>query len=446
MEETQVQDTETKQPSTSDIVAAAVRETLSGMDLKGLVGEAIQEQAPPKEERKPELVGDAAGKLDGVKGDVTPPHVFRAIRLLSAVSAAREGKMETSYRLMDQVRTGMRERSDKQIADEKRQAEQILQAANLPRKQFQRALNTTTATDGPELLPAPLMAELFVILEQVGNARRLFTSINMVSKTLDLSSVSTKPSAAWTDEGALYTVTEPQFVQKTLTLKKLAAITSWNNELDEDQQIALLPTLIAMLAEAFQEKEDAAGFVGDGTATYGSITGILNLAAANVVTMEATSVDFDDLALEHFVQTRDALTLKRRMRARWFMHPDILGIAEQLKASDGTPLVRQAYDDSAPTRIYGYPVELTEEMPSSGDTAVSTKFIAFGDPSRMFFGQGRGFSIEQSRDGIISNSSNEVVENAFQEDRTLLRASERIAINTPTAYESAFAVLRTAAS
>lgn len=264
----------------------------------------------------------------------------------------------------------------------------------------------------------------------------------MSSDSLDLDKIATKPSAGWVDEKGLISESDPAFGEGSLDAKKLGAITSWSMELSEDSAYAFIPVIAELFAEAILEKEDDAGFVGDGTSTYGGFTGILNLSGASTLTLDTGKTSGTDADLDDYRSLRDELSLAKRRGGVYVMHPDFESDLEGKKSSDGMYLYRRPGDGAAPGNLWGHPVVLTESMPATAST--STKFIAFGNPIYMLFGMRRGLQASQSTDGVLSNSSNEVTFNAFQQDGVLWKTTERIAFAAQ--LEAAFANMQTAAS
>lgn len=96
--------------------------------------------------------------------------------------------------------------------------------------------------------------------------------------------------------------------------------------------------------------------------------------------------------------------------------------------------------------LLGYPVEILEAMPNtSGDVTTQTSFVWFCDTSRVLMGTARGLSVDTSREAVLSDSSGAITFNAYQQDGELLRLSERVGFQCPTANQAGIAVLRTAA-
>ncbi len=377
-------------------------------------------------------------------GGETPAWRKRAVAAINVMVARAMGSERVSA-LQAKYTELVATMGQRAVNEEIRQAIQIVKDAHLPRLQEERTLSIVGGgSTGEYLLPAPFLAELFVIIEQYGNARKFFRSVPMISNTLDLGTVSTKPTAAWATEASSTAASDAAFGTGTLTAAKLVGVTSWSSELEEDSAVGLLPVLQQLMAEAIYTKEDLAGFVGDGSATYGAFTGVLAAATA-ATTMAAGKIAFTDANADDFRAVRDSLTLAKRAGAMWFLHPDILSHVEGLKDLQNNYIYRNPGGDR-PATLWGYPIaggEGIEAMPGLSSTAAATRFVAFGNPKWMLMGVRRGLEVMVSREGIL-NSSTSVSFNALQADGAILRLSERIAFKAPLG--AAFAYLKTAAA
>jgi HK97 family phage major capsid protein len=314
-----------------------------------------------------------------------------------------------------------------QVEEEDRFAKEIV-GKNLSGAYAERLMSTLTDAAGGYLLPKPFLAELFVIIEQFGFARRYFRPIPMISRDYDLRNVATKPVAYWTDEGANFTASDLVFGADALTTKKLAGITSWTTELTEDEAIAFLPMLQQLFAESIGTKEDSAGFVGGGNSdtANGKFTGLLTaVASGNVVAQAATKLPAD-LTFDDLKSVRDKLSLARRSGAVWFMHPNIESILEGIKDKNDNYIYRKPSDNTSVGYLWGYPVVPVEAMPVP--SAASNRYVVFGNPSYMLMGQRRGVTVDVSREAVLQSGEegNPIVYNSFQADGQLLRISVRV--------------------
>lgn len=382
---------------------------------------------------------------------------LRVVRYFNALAISKDDQAE-GMRQISELRKKYKGLSDQKLEAERKDALNTIGDSKLSRWKKRMArhsigantrLHTTSTTDTPKagyLLPKPFLAEVFVLIEQYGVARRLFRSVPMTSKSIDLKNLASKVVAAWTDEGANITADDLVFSEGSLDANKLAGLTNWTTELSEDQAIALLPVVVESFAESMAKKEDEAAFLGDGTATYGGFTGILNLSGAEVETFATGSTAGTDLDESHIRAMKASVSTASRMGARWFMEYSVLDHVSQLENSAGNRLFANAFSDGNPGTILGDPVTLVDVMPKIGAVAADTPFIAYGNPNRALFGLRRGMTADISREAVVQNASGDIVYNAFQADGAILRLTQRVGIKVPSAFEGSFAVAATAAS
>lgn len=404
--------------------------------------------APKAEQKAVEVNPAPAEAKPEVKGERVPQWERRAVKLLNAsVKMSRadneQERMQAAAEIAE-IERQTRAAADWQKGEEDAEAKEVISAAGLSKKAQKRLHSTLSGPAGEFLLPKPFLAQVFSITEEYGVARRYFQSIPMGSKDLDLKNVATKPSAVWTGEGANFTESDLVLGEQKLTVAKLSTITSWTTEQDEDQAISLLSVYAQNVGESFAEKEDLAAFIGDGTSTYGGFTGLANYAGVEAFTMGSGDLAIADIVEADLRATLKGLTQAKRSGGMWFMHYDVWDHITKLENTAGFRIHTASIEGGTIMRLFGYPVVLVEAMPNpTGDDASET-FAVFGNPSRFLMGQRRGLSVDTSREAILSNSSGVVTYNAYQADGQLLRMSERVGFQVPTAYQGAIATLKAA--
>lgn len=379
-----------------------------------------------------------------VGDELSPRWMKDSARFLNAFSAKNEGEYEKAQRFMQSYEQSRRDLNEPAKAFENREAVRIVRESKLNKEQQMRVLNTVTGSEGGFLLPKPFLAEIFVTLEAFGVARRTFRGIPMGSKTLDLKTVATKPVVNWENENAKIASSSITFGDPQLVAKKLGALLPWTMELQEDEVFGVISLASQLFGEAIAKKEDEAGFIGAGPSdtANGGFTGMLNLAGAAVHTMTGTtfgSVDADDFNIAKY-----SISQAKRRNARWFLHDSLYAVIERLKDNEGRYIYRAPSAPGGVGTIWGDPVEFVDVMPALTDTAVNTRFIAYGDPSNMLMGNRRGVTFDIGREGtIIGTADATTAYSAFQQDGAILRVTERIGFATPLGAN--FAVIRTAA-
>jgi HK97 family phage major capsid protein len=385
-----------------------------------------------------------------VGDELSPRWMKDSVRFLNLFAMNRDGRAQEAVAKAKELHEARAQLTTSAKTHEVKEALRIIQDSGLSKSQQMRIQSTLNNADGGFLLPKPFLAEIFVTLEEYGVARRTFRGIPMGSKTLDLKDVAAKPVVYWENENAKIRETSIEFGEKQLVAKKLAALLPWTMELQEDEVFGVISLASQLFGEQLAFSEDKAGFLGGGSldTANGGQTGMLNLANAIVYNLGGSNgsgkTSFSDLTFDDLSAAYNSLSLARKRNARWFVHHSIIGVLERIKDNDGY-VYRKPAAPGMPGTIWGYPVEVVEVLPNVADPdQVGKRFMAFGDPSNMLFGNRRGVTFDVGREGTILGSTTENSYSAFQQDGAILRVTERIAFQTP--LDSNFVVIKTAAS
>jgi len=290
-----------------------------------------------------------------------------------------------------------------------------------------KAQTEGTNSQGGFTVPEIVSSDLIWLREMYGVARRNSRIYPMSSDTLLVPSATGSTTVYYASEATAITDSQLTFAQVSLSAKKLAVLTIASKELGEDTVIDLGAALARDMAFAIAKEEDNACFNGDGTSTYGSITGILqavyglNATKANiagvVVGAALSGASFANFTLANF-QAMVAKLPTYADQAKWYMHKDLFfnGVADKLIALGGNAIldIQNAYTQ-APT-LFGYPIEWVQNMPKS--PAATTPVAILGDLTKgVAFGDRRAMTVEVS-DQV-----------KFVEDALTYKATERFAFN-----------------
>ncbi|WP_441001306.1 phage major capsid protein [Fodinibius sp. SL11] len=392
-----------------------------------------------------------------VGDDRAPDWMRRTVRYFNALAMRKEDSVKADE-MMQSLKRDVKQMNDRQRRDEHKEAADIIDSSGLSRikrhalkssldidERLQTTSTTNTAKTG-YLLPKPFLAEVFVIVEQYGVCRQLFRTVPMTNKSVDLKNVVSKVVAYWTSEGNNIDFSDLVLGEGQLEVSKLAGITSWTTELEEDMAISLLPLVQDLFGESIAEKEDKAGLLGDGSASFGGYTGLANLSGAQTVTFSSTETSASDLSEQYLRDARNKLSEARQQGAVWIMNRTVKDHIEQFESGGGDRIFQSNISGTGPDTLLGKPIELAEAMPTMTDVSADEPFIIFGNPSRTLMGMRRGLTADISREAILQNADDSIAFNAFQGDGALLRLTERVGFKTPAAYEDAFVTINTAAS
>lgn len=194
-------------------------------------------------------------------------------------------------------------------------------------------------------------------------------------------------TAYWGSEAGTNTASDMTFGGVTLNAKKLYALAVVSDELNADASIDLGAQFAVSVARQFAKKEDEAGFNGDGTSTYGGITGVrekikgLSNTIANIAGLQVGSGNlYSEIVLADFIATKGKLPGYARQNARWYMSKDFFAAtAERLALAAGGVMASEIINGYTLDRFLGFPVELVDVMPKV--EANSQVCALFGDLS-----------------------------------------------------------------
>lgn len=220
------------------------------------------------------------------------------------------------------------------------------------------------------------------------------------------------------------TVTEgsaPTWDNVNLVARKLAALIKMSSAVDQDSIIDLGTFVIDELAFALAKREDELAFNGTGISTDGGTRGITQLlidgnhGAGRVAAASGhdlfTEIDAPDLA-----SLIGALPAYALPRAKFFISTCGYGQTFARLAATSGGLVATIVDGRLQANYLGFPVVLTQVMPTSG-TQVNKIMVLFGDLSQcVTLGDRRTIGLRMSE------------ERYFDQDMLGLLGTERISI------------------
>lgn len=284
--------------------------------------------------------------------------------------------------------------------------------------------------DGGFLVPEEFRPTLIRLIEVFGVARRWATIIPMSRQEMTFPRLTGNVSVFWINEGKSIDETQPKFGELRLVAKKLAALVPVTGELLEDSTVAIANLLATLFAEQIAAEEDRVAFGGDAIGAGDPFTGVLYEAGVVQVPLPAGNTSISDLTADDMADATAALRSSAQSGARWWMHRTIWNIVRKLKTADGYYIIQQPIGNM-PALLWGFPVELVEQMPAITDDGADLPFIAFGNLSHFYIGDRRRMTMAQSQHV------------AFAQDKVFLRVIQREAMQV--AIPDAFSVIRTAA-
>lgn len=253
-----------------------------------------------------------------------------------------------------------------------------------------------TAGQGLELVPEPLEASILRRLDMISSwTQKVRTSV-MTSATLKIPDRLAGVTVYYPDENTAITPSHMTLAQQLLTTRKLATLTQVGSELTEDSVISVMDMLADDIAYEISKKNEQDCFLGDGTATYGGVTGLAGSIGANS-TVTGAGATASAFTLANYEACVALNPFFQGSMPEWYC-------SSAVYASSMLPLQfaqggssGQELGSGFQRSFMGFPVNIVQSM-DKGSTA-STDQVYFGDLSQsVYYGVRRGMNIATSTD------------------------------------------------
>lgn len=150
----------------------------------------------------------------------------------------------------------------------------------------------------------------------------------------------------------------------------------------------------------------------DGTATYNSMTGLLN---ESTYVTRITGTSFNSITNADLNKAVTAVLNRFRGNGKWTMNKGIIDILDEISREGKTPILRER--GNGDITVKGYPVLEVSAMPGQGDSGKDKGLALFGDL--------RVLMVVLAAQGIELATSTEVL---FKRNQTCFRATGHIDI------------------
>ena len=274
-------------------------------------------------------------------------------------------------------------------------------------------------SQGGFLVPDEFENELITLREQYGVFRRNARVFPMSSDVKRIPKRTSTLLAYFVGEAAAGTESTQVFDSVTLVAKKLMALTTITNELNEDNVVNLGDDVAGEVAYAFALKEDDCGFNGDGTSTFGGIVGLKN-ALTETSQISDAQLAFGSMTVGTFSVALAKLPAwaAQRQNIKFYCNKTFYHAAlERLAMSAGGVTAAELASGLREPRFFGYPVEFAQVI--SGTDSDNEPVCYVGDLAQgCFFGDRRAQTIAFCDSAL----------NAFEQDEIAVRGTERFDI------------------
>jgi HK97 family phage major capsid protein len=283
-------------------------------------------------------------------------------------------------------------------------------------------------TQGGYLVFPEIDRDIIDLVELYGVARQILRPTPMTSDVKQRPRRTGGLSAHFVGEGSAGTESTGTWDLVTLTAKDLMVLTRESNQLMDDAIIQTADTIAEEAARAIAEKEDDCCFNGDGTQTYGGITGILTrLSDLNGVddggglVLSAGNL-FSEATAAELAKVISVVPEYADMNSRWVCSKAVFGqIMERLALAAGGITYDIIKGASGGRQFMGYPATISQKCKKTD--ANSQINVLFGDFSKCgSFGDRKQLSIALSTDASVDGES------VFERNQVAIRVTERFDI------------------
>jgi HK97 family phage major capsid protein len=289
-----------------------------------------------------------------------------------------------------------------------------------------RAHSESVNTAGGFLVPVEMEMAIIDMRETYGTFRQWARVYAMGRDTMTVPRRTGGLTAYFTGEGTAITESSKAWDQVQLVAKKIGALSLMSSELSEDAVVNLGDDLAFEIGYAFAEKEDRCGWLGDGTSTYGGMTGVCVKAvdaayAGSKSTAAANHDTFAEIDAADLTALMGKLPSYARIGAAWYCSQTAADVVFGRLMSAGGGNNMQNLAAAPEPRYLGYPIRVSavlEDGTSSSGDLTGLWMLGFGNLSMAAaFGDRRGITVKLSD------------EYKFAEDQIAIKGTERFDIN-----------------
>lgn len=286
-----------------------------------------------------------------------------------------------------------------------------------------------TDADGGALVPAEFAGVLCDLREKYGVARRNCLYVPMLRDTKKFSASKGGAVAYHTTEAGAGTASDLEWLPVDLVAQLASVIIPYTDVWAEDTIINVADTLADGIASAMAKREDDDLFLGDGTAAYGSVTGLIegldgvSGGAYGLVSAAAgTDDDWSGITMANFRSMNALLSLIYEAGAKWYFSKTFWAdVVEPLILAAGGATAEN-FQDGAKRKFLGYDVELVSQMPSAATTAEIVALL--GDLKKTAaFGDRREITLSYSKDATVGSVK------LWEQNMSAIKGTERFDID-----------------
>lgn len=288
-----------------------------------------------------------------------------------------------------------------------------------------RALNSSVTGEGGALIPQDFMADLIELLRASTAVRGASPmEVGMPMGNLTIPRLAGGATAAYQNELDDIAISQERFDDVNFVAKKLTAMVPVSNDLIRRSPIGVEEVVRDDLVQTIARREDLAFLRGQGT-DKGPVGMRYLCSASNLISvaaMPATPAAGDQLTAILAGASAAILTLQngmsRMLRPTWIMAPTVARFIATARDQVGGFYFK---DEIEAGRFEGYPVRLTQQIPTNLTVSTYTKGseIYFVDMADFVIADTYNVVVDASDVAAYNDGTNIV--SAFQRDQSLFR-------------------------
>ena len=378
-------------------------------------------------------------KFRSVVDEVLEKRLAQAINPIVAAETKKiVSEMRVERAIFGKDRTGLTDEQKTNFA-------QSVKAIALGKTKANEALIEESDNRGGYLVPKEVAAAIVRIAASVGLIMNQAQKWPMGSDELDVPAYTGAfLEGEYLGVDAAGPVTGLTFDQARLITKKWQLAFVVGNDLLADANVDLADWLLALGGEALANRVDKEGFAGVGS----PFIGVLNHPTVTTVTLPSghdTFAEFDLTDASDLIANVEESVLDG---AAFYMHRSVWSKVRTQKDTAGNYIIGFAGNPIVSTETYGgikpagyiwgYPVFTTRHLPANSASAVSSKFLFFGNLKALAYGDKGELRVAQHASGSFGGKEIGLA------DQTALVYKHRHAL--VLTLPAAFAVAKTAAS
>lgn len=245
------------------------------------------------------------------------------------------------------------------------------------------AMSGGTNTAGGYLVPEEMESAVIRHVEEYGVFRRNCRNITMTSDTLNFARRTAGVTAYYVAEvPSSITESSPTVGLAQLVAKVLAVRTLVSVDLADDSIVDLGNWIATEIGTAIANAEDSAGFLGDGSSTYGGIQGLKTILgtstySASKYTAITGNTAFSTLDAEDFEAMVGKLPMWALNGAKWYIsQAGFWNSMARLQVAAGGNTTAD-FGRGPTLQFMGFPVEISQVMNSTTGAQTSTDGLVY---------------------------------------------------------------------